>query len=137
MDRLSALELMDLGAVYLGEEIKGQAVVKWRRITDLLALTDNGAFTWPPRRSPGSVRKRSKEALDGAASTVGVSSSDNCSSAALSAPKVDNGIAAVMLSPGALVRVHPSPKRFLACTTTDWRAAVVYQDKRHARHESP
>ena len=42
IDAQQAADLLLLGAVFLGDEIKGQAVVKWRRVIDLAGATAAG-----------------------------------------------------------------------------------------------
>ncbi len=95
MNESAARELLDLGAVYIGEKIKGQDLTKWRRWEAAKSHQASGASKTPP--SPA-VRPLAPETT---------------------------------LPPGSLLRCHPRPKRFPACGSTDWPAAVVHADDKY------
>jgi len=82
-----ASELIQLGAVYVGQTIKGQNAVKWRRANEALSFGNGAGSTEVPAGTP--------------------------------------------------IRVHPHPKRFPACYTTHWPAAVVHLDERYVVLNKP
>ncbi|KAG1674437.1 hypothetical protein FOA52_012965 [Chlamydomonas sp. UWO 241] len=160
VDPHQAHYLIDIGAVFIGEPIKGQDVIKWRRVMDDPGYAPcHGNGLLPPCGTvtnetgisgggggseggggggrdgavSGATQQQQQQQQHGASvvaggTSVGVDTTDT-SGKAQQQLRCLPPCSALPLAPGALLRVHPQPRRFPPCTSTDWAAAVVHIDQ--------
>lgn len=120
-----AHELIDIGAVYLGQPIKGQNVIKWRRIIDLPGGWHNIHRHTYATNAGGTCHQAACHKAAGNNQPAWPVPALDASTPGYEL--IRGGLGSPLL-PGTLLRVHTSPKRYPACGTTDWPASLVHVD---------
>lgn len=128
----AAAQLIRLGAVFLGEEIKGQDVVKWRRLIDLCAtqpaLPPTSGTTASSALQPAVLPAAAAAQAEAGQASTAASVRREAVALAADLDEAGDDPCAWQCTTGQLLRIHPFPKRFPACDVADWPARLLAVD---------
>lgn len=111
-----------------GEEIKGQEVIKWRRVIDLGATSASMSSSVGTREQGGANAAGSRNA---GTRPSAAKKRVNAAAGAVAAAAPLGGVGDPCDWPcaaGQLLRIHPYPKRFPACHVADWAQRLLGAD---------